>query len=118
MPQKWEEHWKVIPRKYNADGSEMIDEEAKKDRDSKVYWIGNMTLLTSSLNSALRNYVFEKKMNGEGRKKGIKAYSDLSITKDDIVTPFENGDTVWDENKIIARTANIENEVNQIWENT
>jgi len=118
MPQKWEEHWKGIPKTYNADGSEMTDEEAKKNRYNKIYWIGNMTLLTSSLNSALRNYVFEKKMNGEGRKKGINAYADLSITKDDIVTQFENGDTVWDENKIITRTANIEKEVNQIWGNT
>lgn len=115
MPQKWEEHWKDIPKKHNADGSEMTEEEAKKDRYNKVYWIGNMTLLMSCLNSALRNYVFEKKMNGEGRKKGIKAYAELSITKDDIVTPFENGDIIWDENKIIARTANIENEINQIW---
>jgi len=118
MPQKWEEHWKDIPKKHNADGSEMTDEEAKKDRSNKVYWIGNMTLLTSSLNSALRNYVFEKKMNGEGRKKGMKAYAYLSITKDDIVTPFENDNIVWDENKIIARTANIEKEINQIWGNT
>ena len=118
MPQKWEEHWKDISKKYNADGSEMPDEEAKKDRYNKVYWIGNMTLLTSSLNSALRNYIFEKKVNGEGRKKGIKAYADLSITKEDIVILFENGDTVWDENKIIARTANIEKEINQILGNT
>jgi len=118
MPQKWEEYWKDIPKKYNANGSEMTDEEAKKDRYDKVYWIGNMTLLTSSLNSALRNYVFEKKMKGEGRKKGIKGYADLSITKDDIVIPFEKGDTVWDEEKIIARTANIEKEIKQIWGNT
>jgi len=118
MPQKWEEHWKDIPEKYKADGSKMTDEEAKNDREDKIYWIGNMTLLTSSLNSALRNYVFEKKMNGEGGKKGIKAYADLSITKDDIVTPFGNGDTVWNENKIIARTDNIEKEVNQIWGST
>lgn len=117
MPQKWEEHWRDIPKKYNADGSEMADEEAKKDRYNKVYWIGNMTLLTSSLNSTLRNYIFEKKRNGEGRKKGIKAYADLSITKDDIVTPFETGDTVWGEDKIIERTAKIEEEINQIWGN-
>jgi hypothetical protein len=115
MPQKWAEHWKDIPKKYNANGSEMTDEEAKQDRYNKVYWIGNMTLLTSSLNSTLRNYIFEKKMNGEGRKKGIKAYADLSITKDDIVTPFGNGDTVWDEDKIIERTAKIEKEISQIW---
>lgn len=115
MPQKWEEHWKDIPEKYKANGLKMTDEEAKKDREDKIYWIGNMTLLTSSLNSSLRNYVFKKKMSGEGRKKGIKAYADLLITKDDIVTPFDNGDTVWNENKIIERTNKIEEEVNQIW---
>lgn len=115
MPQKWEEHWKDIPKKYNADGSEMTGEEAKKDRASKVYWIGNMTLLTSSLNPALRNHAFEKKMNGEGQKRGIKAYADLSITKDDIVTSFERGDTIWDEHKIIERTAKIEEEIQEIW---
>lgn len=118
MPQKWEEYWKDISKKYNADGSEMTNEEAKKDRYNKVYWIGNMTLLTTSLNSALHNYAFENKMNGEGRKKGIRSYAELSITKDDIVIPFQNGDTVWDENKIISRTANIEKEVYQIWGKT
>jgi hypothetical protein len=116
MPQKWEEYWKDIPKKYNPDGSEMSEDQAKKDRYNKVYWIGNMTLLTSSLNSALRNYIFAKKMNGEGRKKGIKAYADLSITKDDVVTPFDNGDTVWDEEKIMERTAKIEKEIKDIWE--
>jgi hypothetical protein len=117
MPQKWEEYWKDIPKKYIADDKEMNAEQAKKDRYDKIYWIGNMTLLTSSLNSTLRNYIFEKKMNGEGRKRGIKAYAELSITKDDIVTPFEKGETVWEENKIIARTANLEKEINQIWGN-
>ncbi|MGQ9665664.1 MAG: DUF262 domain-containing protein, partial [bacterium] len=117
MPQKWEEYWQNIPKKYNSDGSEMTDEEAKKDRYNKVHWIGNMTLLTSSLNTALRNQVFEKKMNGDKGKKGIKAYADLSITKDDIVAPFDQGETIWDENKIIRRTEKIEREIKKIWGN-
>lgn len=115
MPQKWEEHWGDIPEKYNDDGSLMNEQEARDDRNNKIYWIGNMTLLTSSLNSALHNYTFEKKMNGEGRKKGIKAYADLSITRDDIVAPFENGDSVWDETKIKTRTDKLAEEVKQIW---
>jgi hypothetical protein len=115
MPQKWEEYWKNIPQKKNPDGSTMTEEEAKSDRTNKIYWIGNMTLLTSSLNSALRNYVFEKKMNGEGRKKGIKAYATLSITKDDIVEPYDKGDKNWDEEKIIKRTNNLEKEIMEIW---
>ena len=115
MPQKWEEYWKGMHKKKNTDGSDMSDEEAKRDRYNKIYWIGNMTLLTTSLNSSLRNYVFEKKVNGEGLKKGMKAYAALSITKDDIVSKFENGETVWDENKIIGRTSSLKQEIEQIW---
>lgn len=115
MPKMWKEHWQNVPQKYNADGLKMTDEEAKKDRDNKVYWIGNMTLLSSSLNTALRNCDFEKKMNGDGRRKGIKAYADLSITKDDIVKPFEDGDKVWDESKIEIRTEKLKKEILDIW---
>jgi len=115
MPQKWEEYWKEIPKKYNPDGTEMSKEDAKKDRNEKIYWIGNMTLLKTNLNSALRNYCFEKKMIGEGRKKGIKAYADLSITKDDIVELYDKGDKNWDEKKIAERTDKIAKEIKEIW---
>ncbi len=115
MPQKWEDHWRDMPDKRNADGTSMNPEEAKKDRYEKIYWLGNMTLLTSSLNSALKNYSFGKKMNGEGRKKGIKAYASLSITKDDIVHGFEAGDTDWGEDKIKARTVKLSGEFLEIW---
>jgi uncharacterized protein with ParB-like and HNH nuclease domain len=115
MPQKWEEYWTDIPDKINIDGSKMSLEEAKKDRYEKIYWIGNMTLLTSSLNTSLRNYTFEKKVIGDGRKKGIKAYADLSITKDDIISKFDSGDLVWDEKKIIQRTQELNSEVLAIW---
>jgi Protein of unknown function DUF262/Protein of unknown function (DUF1524) len=115
MPQKWEEHWKEMPEKKNPDGSTMSAEEAKKDRYAKIYWIGNMTLLTSSLNSSLQNHTFKKKMNGDGRKKGIKAYAALSITQIDIVSSFDSGDTVWDEGKIERRTANLTEEILDIW---
>lgn len=115
MPQKWEEHWKEMPQKYKPDGTEMNEEEAKKDRNEKIYWIGNMTLLKSDLNRDLRNYSFEKKMEGEGRKKGIKAYADLSITKDDIVEPYDRGDKNWNEEKIKERTEKIAKEIKEIW---
>ena len=115
MPQKWEEYWKNIPEKYKPDGSKMTDEETKKDRNEKIYWIGNMTLLRSNLNSALRNHTFEKKMEGEGGKKGIKAYADLSITKDDIVEPYDKGDKNWDEDKIEERTNKLGKEIKEIW---
>jgi hypothetical protein len=115
MPQKWNEFWSKIPDKINEDGTPMSLEDSQKDRIDKIYWIGNMSLLTSSLNISLRNYEFIKKMEGDGRKKGIKAYDDLSITRVDIVEPFDKGDKIWDESKISKRTAALTQEVLEIW---
>lgn len=115
MPQKWEDHWTDIPTKYKSDGSVMTNEEAKQDRNDKIFWLGNMTLLKSKLNSALRNLSFERKMEGEERKKGIKAYAELSITKDDIVTPYEIGNIVWNESKIEERTRMLKDDIMRIW---
>lgn len=114
MPQSWEEHW-PMPTKLKADGKPMTSDEAATDRWNKIYWIGNMTLLKTNLNSSLKNYKYEVKMVGEGRKKGIKDYADLVITKDDLVRPFDNGDTTWDENKIVTRTEGLIGEINSIW---
>ena len=113
MPQNWMEYWNlnIVPHPDET----LHREEQEKDRSSKIYWIGNMTLLRSRLNSSLRNYDFVKKMNGEGRKKGIKNYADLSITKDDIVEPFNNGNTIWNEKEIKDRTEKLINEIKEIW---
>jgi len=115
MPQKWEQFWTDIPAKTKTSGEAMSPEESIQDRGEKVCWIGNMTLLTTSLNSSLRNFVFTKKMEGEGRKKGVKSYASLSITKDDIVVPFEQGDRVWDESKIATRTIQLTTEILALW---
>lgn len=74
-----------------------------------------MTLLKSNLNKALQNQSFEKKIEGEGRKKGIRHYATLSITKDDIVEPFDKGDKIWNEDKIEKRTKELEEEFKAIW---
>ncbi len=118
MPQKWEHHWSELPPKANSDGTPMSIEANKVDRTKKIYSLGNMTLLTSALNSSLKNYAFEKKVNGDGRKKGIRAYGSLSITHDDIVVPFERGDRVWDESRIVNRTKELGREILAIWGST
>lgn len=117
MPQGWEKskEWIIIPV-LDKDGKQIDDaEEARKTRNNQVYSIGNMTLLTRNLNSSLKNNSFECKINGYGNKKGIKEYSKLSITSLDIVEPFDNGDRLWNEAKIIARTQKLANEVLKIW---
>jgi hypothetical protein len=115
LPQKWEEYWISVPV-VDKDSKQISDSnEAKKERYSRIYSIGNMTLLNSSLNTSLRNYVFERKIEGEGKKKGIRAYADLCITKDDILSIYDKGDKVWNEKKIIDRTNSLAMEILEIW---
>lgn len=115
MPQKWEEFWSTVP--VTGDDGALIDdpEVAKQYRYKTIYSIGNMTLLKSSLNTALRNYEFKRKVEGEGRKRGIKHYAELGITKLDVVAPFDAGDQTWDETKIRNRNAEITADVLAIW---
>jgi len=114
MPVKWQDYW-TFDNVPHPKMSELGEDGAKKDRDRKIHWLGNMTLLTARLSSALKNYDFERKVLGEGRKKGIKAYGELLITKQDIVEPFENGKKVWDESRIEERTKKLFQEFNEIW---
>lgn len=115
MPQKWEEFWANVPV-YNNDGVEEKNPEAAKAiRYSAVYSLGNMTLLNSRLNTSLRNYVFERKIEGDKRKKGIRHYSELWITKDDILSKYDSGDTGWNEISILQREKALCSELIEIW---
>ncbi|MEJ5286648.1 MAG: hypothetical protein CH6_0427 [Candidatus Kapaibacterium sp.] len=113
MPIKWEEYWNFdhVPHP----NSTLSPEEQREDRNKKIFWLGNMTLLKSKLNTALRNQSFGKKINGEGKKKGIRHYATLSITKEDIVALYDKGDTIWNEEKIENRTKRLEEEIKKIW---
>ena len=68
-----------------------------------------MTLLTGKLNTSLRNYDFTRKVNGEGRKKGMKELADCMITREIIELP------TWKESAIIDRTAALSAIISQIW---
>lgn len=115
MPQKWEEYWSNIDIVDIASNVITDKELAKKERYSKIYSIGNMTLLNSSLNTSLRNYEFSRKIEGEGRKRGMRHYADLGITRFDILDVYDNGDKVWNEKKISDRTTNLANDILTIW---
>lgn len=115
MPQKWEQFWSNIGVKDDQSNLITDKELAKKERNSKIYSLGNLTLLNSSLNTSLRNYEFKRKIEGEGRKKGIKSYADLSITKFDILASYDKGDHTWDECKINNRTNSLVKDILSIW---
>jgi len=114
MPIKWRKYWN-FDRVPHPD-SNLSDMDKEKDREEKLFWLGNMTLLRSRLNSSIRNYYFERKINGEGKKRGIRHYADLLITKD-IVGKFDQGDKTWNEEKIKDRTEELMNTFLEIWVN-
>ena len=115
MPQKWEEYWSDIDI-LDSNSNIITDKEASKiERYSKIYSIGNMTLLNSSLNTSLRNYEFSRKIEGEGRKRGFRDYADLGITRFDIIEKYDKGDKVWNEKKINQRTMDLAKDILTIW---
>lgn len=111
MPQKWEQYWSVQVLPVYAENGEVEENEdlAKRIRSDAIYQIGNMTLLTAKLNTSLRNYDFARKVNGEGRKRGMKALADCMITREIIELP------AWKEADIITRTAKLSEFTSKIW---
>lgn len=93
MPQKWEANW----------SKEGIDETTKISRNKKIKTLGNLTLVTKSLNSSMKNAAWDKK------KKALKEYSLLKITTDYI----DNKE--WDETKINNRANDLSAMALEIW---
>lgn len=116
LPQKWEEFWNIdICPVVSTDTKDTIKniQNATDIRELAIFELGNMTLLNSNLNSSLRNYEFSRKITGEKRKKGIKDYADLDITKD-IIKVYERGN-LWNEVTIRERTNSLTAEFFEIW---
>lgn len=111
MPQKWKEYWSVDVLPVFDDKGEKIPElkDAEEKRSRAVYEIGNMTLLNSKLNTSLRNYTFDRKKAGEGRKKGMKNLADCMITRAILDEP------IWNEQAIYKRTNEISDSIMTLW---
>ncbi len=102
MPKKWRNNWKV---------SDSFNEQDKEKRDQLLLKLGNLTIITASLNSSIRDASWEIKKNGKGDKKGLKEYSaGISI--------FEKclSYSEWDEDKITERGNELFELSKSIWE--
>jgi len=97
MPQEWSANWP---------GAE--SEERKEDRKKLIHTLGNLTLITKSLNSKVSNGPW----NGPGGKQeALKKYSSMHITYEVI----EAGAEAWDEMQITARTERMIDDILSIW---
>lgn len=85
LPQKWESAWKVIGL------------EAEQNRAAHVHRLGNLTLLTTSLNSSVSNGPWD---GTAGKKAKLRQHDTFLLNRS-----FLTQDTdIWDEAAIDART--------------
>ncbi len=101
LPQHWEAHWVLPPG-----GEETPDEyaERKRTRNQLLHTIGNLTLLTSSLNPLVSNGPFDRK------KEAILEHSALNLNR--VVFGHEDN---WDEDRILARGKELFKVAQKIW---
>lgn len=114
MPKKWETNWSDVAIVDNGVTLDHNSEEGKAFRNALIQSIGNKTLLTNSLNSAVKNSAYNVKVNGISESKpGYKSHTSLLLTKE--LVDGAATDPAWDENHIIARTSAIFKEFIEIW---
>lgn len=115
MPKNWLAFWKDLPIKSGGIILDSDSEEGRRYRDTKIQAIGNKTLLTSKLNSTIKNSSYNKKIKGDGIKRpGYESHASLSITKE-LVDNYNAGDKVWDEGHIDKRTEELYEEFIKLW---
>lgn len=88
LPRSWRSHWPVP------------DAAAEADRDEHVHRLGNLTLITGSLNASVSNGPWS---GGNGKRAELHRH-DVFLMNRAIVDASEGG---WDEHQIDERTENL-----------
>lgn len=99
MPKKWENHWNKV-----------TNQDAKVNRDRKLLTLGNLTIITASLNSSIRDSSWSVKKTGKGDKLGLKQYA---AGLDTFSGYLEKPD--WNEDVIESRAEDLYNKAVGVW---
>jgi Protein of unknown function DUF262/Protein of unknown function (DUF1524) len=99
MPKRWENHWNSIKT-----------EEERIIRNRKLLTLGNLTIITASLNSSIRDADWQTKKTGKKDKKGLNAYSSGLDTIKDFL-----GFDEWNEATIEQRADFLYEKARDIW---
>lgn len=100
MPKKWRNNW-------NADG---LSPEDELRRDKILLTLGNLTLLTSNLNSSVRDSDWDTKRMGRKSGLGLNEYAQGLET----FSKYLDFDT-WDEEVITQRALMLTKHALQVW---
>ena len=99
MPKKWRNNW------------ELLDDEAARNRDRALLTLGNLAIITSSLNSSIRDADWNTKKRGKGSKDGLKACSDGIATMGGATDK-----NLWDESAITERGIWLAGKAISVWQ--
>ena len=99
MPKEWSVNWPL------AKGTEGEQENAKVIRDRAVQFIGNLTLVTKSLNSSSKNRPWTEK------KDILEEHSTLALNR----SLLEKATRDWNEDAIRQRCEELADTASQIW---
>ena len=99
MPKKWRNNWDKLSSK-----------ESEINRDRKLLTLGNLTIITQSLNSSIRDSKWEDKLKGKNKKGGLMEYSVGLKTISQFLKYPE-----WNEKTIEERALFLYEKAKQIW---
>jgi uncharacterized protein with ParB-like and HNH nuclease domain len=99
MPKKWENNWGKLP-----------NQEDQIKRNRKLLTLGNLTIITQSLNASLRDASWTIKLKGKGDKKGLTVYSAGLETINEYLKLDE-----WTEQRIEERATFLNGKAKKIW---
>ena len=107
MPQSWEEHWplrdgRTVPSVLQRFLQDIKEPEADR-RDTLIHTIGNLTLLTGSLNPAIG------KLGYQTKRAEVLKHSELALNR------YFYGVESWDEASIEARAKWLFEHAVQVW---
>ncbi len=99
MPKKWVNHWGTLP-----------DKGAEDYRNFKLKTLGNLAIITQSLNTSIRDSNWVIKKNGTDKNEGLVHFSSGIET----LSPYLQLDK-WDESEIEKRCNDLYEKACDIW---
>jgi len=104
MPQKWRMHWSAPGFDHLAADEVSVEQITREmERDTVINKLGNLTLLTHSLNTTVSNGAFSTKMPA------VRAHASLALNRE------LNAYDKWDEETVAQRGAALFEVARKVW---
>jgi hypothetical protein len=100
MPRRWQAHWPL------ASG------DPEDVRDARIHLLGNLTLLTSRLNSKVSNGPW---LGADGKRAGLNEHDVLLLNREIVKSASGDWRDDWTDNQITARTEQLAGVITRIW---